>query len=252
LSPAAAQALIAPQPLAVEHLRPVPGDNTDKGVAVAGAVLFYLLVLRYGIGLLMGVVQEKSTRVIEVVLSTVRPVDLLAGKVVGYSLLVFAQAILLVGTALAAAASVGSTVLHAGAVRTILEAAVWVVLGFLLYAVMFAAAGALAAKAEDAQATGAPLQIVLLIGYFVSFTGLSGSPTLPVKVLAWVPFTAPMCMPVLAAGGGASTWQVVLSMLVTAAAIVVCTRLAGVVFHRSVLRTGQRVKVRQLWRERRA
>lgn len=251
LSPSAAQALIAPRPLPIEHLRPLPGDNTDKGVAVAGAVLCYLLVLRYGIGLLMGVVQEKSTRVIEVVLSTVRPIDLLAGKVVGYSLLVFAQALLLVATALVSAASVGSTVLHAGAVRTIVETSVWVVIGFLLYAVMFAAAGALAAKAEDAQATGAPLQILLLVGYFVSFTGLSGSPSVLVRVLAYVPFTAPMDMPVLAASGGATAWQVVLSMLLTVVAIVVCTRLAAAIFARSVLRTGQRVKVRQLWRERR-
>jgi ABC-2 type transport system permease protein len=252
LSPAAAQALIAPKPLPIEHLRPLPGDNTDKGVAVAGAVLFYLLVLRYGIGLLMGVVQEKSTRVIEVVLSTVRPIDLLAGKVVGYSVLVFAQALLLVATALVSASAVGSTVLHAGAVRTIVETTVWVIIGFLLYAVLFAAAGALAAKAEDAQSTGAPLQIVLLAGYFVSFTGLSGSPTVLVRVLAYVPFTAPMDMPVLAASGGASTWQIVLSMLITVVAIVVCTRLAAAIFARSVLRTGQRVKLRQLLRERRS
>ena len=249
LPPTAAEALVAPRPLPIEHLRPVPGDDTNRAISVAGAVLFYLLVLRYGIGLLMGVVQEKSTRVIEVVLSTVRPIDLLTGKVVGYSLLVFAQAVLLVATALVSAASVGSTVLHGNALRAVAEAAVWVVIGFLLYAVMFAAAGALAAKAEDAQATGAPLQIVLLAGYFVSFSALSGTPSVLVRVLAWVPFTAPMDMPVLAASGGASTWQVVLSMLITVLATVVCTRVAAAIFARSVLRTGQRVKVRQLWRE---
>ena len=252
LSRAAAQALIAPTPVPVEHLRPIPGDTTDKGVAVAGAVLFYLLVLRYGIGLLMGIVQEKSTRVIEVVLSTVRPLDLLAGKVVGYSLLVFAQAVLLVATALTAAASVGSNVLHASSVRTLVEAAGWVIIGFLLYAVLFAAAGALAAKVEDAQATGAPLQILLLGGYFVSFSALGGSPSALVRVLAWVPFTAPMDMPVLAASGSARTWQVLASMALTVVATVVCTWLAGAVFRRSVLRTGQRVKVRQLLKERRA
>jgi ABC-2 type transport system permease protein len=117
---------------------------------------------------------------------------------------------------------------------------------------MFAAAGALAAKAEDAQATGAPLQILLLAGYFVSFSGLGGSPSAVVRVLAWVPFTAPMDMPVLAAAGAASTWEVIASMALTVVAIAVCTRLAAAVFSRSVLRTGQRVKVRQLLRERRA
>jgi ABC-2 type transport system permease protein len=252
LSASAARALVDPRPLPVDHLRPIPGDNTNRGVAIAGAILFYLLVLRYGIGLMMGVVQEKSTRVIEVVLSTVRPIDLLAGKVAGYSLLVFAQAVLLVGTALVSAASVGSTVLHANAVRTIVEAAVWVVIGFLLYAVAFIAAGSLASKPEDAQAAGAPLQIVLLLGYFVSFSGLGSSPGALVKVLAWVPFTAPMDMPILAAAGAASTWQVVASMAVTMAAIVVCVWLSAAIFGRSVLRTGQRVKVRQLWRDRRA
>lgn len=251
LGASAADALINPRPLPIEHLRPRPGDNTDKGVAVAGAVLFYLLALRYGVGLLMGVVQEKSTRVIEVVLSTVRPIDLLAGKVLGYSVLVFAQAVLLVVTALTSAAAVGSTVLHGGALRTIIEAAIWVVLGFFLYAVLFTAAGALASKTEDAQAAGAPLQLLLLLGYFVSFTGLSDSPSGLVKVMAWIPFTAPMDMPILAAGGGASTWQVAASMLLTVLAIVVCIWASATVFRISVLRTGQRVKLRQLWRERR-
>lgn len=250
LSPHAAQQLTNPAPLPIDHLRPAPGGRAKRIVAFAGAVLFYVLVLRYGIGLMMGVVQEKSTRVVEVVLSTLRPVNLLAGKVVGSSLIVFVQGALLVGTALVSAAAIGSDVLAGSGAVAIVVAGVWIVLGFLLYAALFTAAGALASKSEDVQSVGLPLQIPLLVGYFVSVTALgSGSASGFLRLLAYIPFTAPMDMPVLASTGGAGPVQVLISMLITAATIVITMRAATAIFHRSILRTGQRVKLRNLLRE---
>lgn len=247
-----AQALVDPKPLAVEHLRSGPGSSTSRVVAIAGSILFFIMVIRYGIGLLVGVAQEKATRVVEVILSAARPVDLLTGKVVGSTVIVLAQAALLVSTALISAAAVGSTILHGSGIAQIVVEGVWIVLGFLLYAALFAAAGALAAKSEDAQSLALPLQIPLFIGYFASLS-TSGSDTVNgfVKVLAYIPFTAPMNLPLLSASGAAGPLQVAISMLITAVSIVVVTRLAAALFRSAILRTGQRVRVRQLLRDRR-
>ncbi len=247
---ATAQALTNPTPLAIDHLRPAPAPAGKRAVALVGAIVFYILVLRYGFGLLMGIVQEKATRVVEVVLSTTRPIDLLAGKVLGSAVMVFAQAAVLAATAVISAEAVGSDILKTSGAAAIGVAFVWVVIGYLLYSALFAAAGSLASKAEDAQSVSLPLQIPLFIGYFASFTVLgSGTPTTLVRILAYIPFTAPMNMPVLAATGGATRWQVVVSMLITVAAIVVTMRLAAVLFSRSILRTGRRLKARQVLAE---
>jgi len=250
LTPAAAHALTNAPPLHIDFIRPAPASFSKRGVALAGAIIFYILVLRYGFGLLMGVVQEKSTRVIEVILSAVRPVDLLSGKVLGSAAMVLSQGLLLVVTVVLAAAASGSNVLHQTGFGVLGVAFLWVVLGFFLYAALFTAAGSLASRTEDAQSAGLPVQIPLFLGYFAAFSSLGAAgPTGLLKALAYIPFTAPMDMPVLAAVGGATAWQVVLSMAITLGTIVVTMRLATIIFSRSILRTGRRLKARQVLRE---
>lgn len=251
--PATVKALTEPEPLPIDHLRPAPASKGQRAVALVGAIVFYILVLGYGMRLVTGVVQEKATRVIEVILSALRPVDLLAGKVVGSAVLVFAQAAVLAIAALVSSRAVGSDVLAGSRAADVLVAFVWIVLGYFLYATLFTAAGALASKAEDAQSVSLPLQIPLLAGYLVSFTVLgSDTPNLLVRVLAYIPFTAPMDMPALAAMGAAAPWQIAVSMLLTLAAIAATMRVAAVLFNRSVLRTGQRLKARDVLREQRS
>ena len=249
LTPAAAHALTNAPPLPIDFIRPAPASFSKRGVALAGAIIFYILVLRYGFGLLMGVVQEKSTRVIEVILSAVRPVELLSGKVLGSATMVLSQGLLLVATVVLAAAASGSNVLRQTGFGVLGVAFLWVVLGFFLYAALFTAAGSLASRTEDAQSAGLPVQIPLFLGYFAAFSSLGAGPTGLLKVLAYIPFTAPMDMPVLAAVGGATAWQVVLSMAITLVTIVVTMRLATIIFSRSILRTGRRLKARQILRE---
>ncbi|MDQ6783300.1 MAG: ABC transporter permease [Actinomycetota bacterium] len=253
LTIAQARALTGPNPLPVDHLRPAPSSKGKRAAALVGSVLLFFLVLRWGVGLLIGVVQEKSSRVIEVILPAVRPVELLAGKVAGYGLLVFAQGAALALTALIAAGATGSHILAGSGAGTIVVAFVWLVLGFFFYAALYAGAGSLASKSEDAQSVGFPLQIPLFVGYLTAFTALgSGSPNGLVKILAYLPPTAPMDMPVLSASGGAGTLDVVISMLITAAGAVVAMRIGATIFSRSILRTGKRLKASEVLRERRS
>lgn len=249
LSPQQARAVVDPQPLAIDHLRAPPASSAHRGLALGTAIVFFILVLGFGTGVLTSVVHEKSTRVVEVILSSMRPVNLLAGKVFGASCIVLAQGALLVAAALISAHAVGSDVLTAGGsgAGAIVAAGVWIVLGFVLYAWLFAALGSLASRVEDAQSIAFPLQIPLFVGYFASFSALGSDTANPViTVLAYVPFTAPMDMPVLAATGGAAWWQVVVSMAITVATTVVIARLASLVFGRSILRIGQRVRLRSV------
>lgn len=252
LPPDRAAALIDPAPLSVGHLRPAPGSSAARLTALAGSVLFFVLVIRHGFGLLTGVAQEKSTRVVELLLSTVRPVELLAGKVLAAWGLVLVEAALLTATALISANAVGSEILGGGGVGLIITEGVWVVLGLVLYAALFAAAGAMAVRTEEAQSVGMPLQIPLFVGYFASISSIGAEhATSFVRVLAYIPFTAPMNMPMLAATGGAGALQIAISMVITAVAAVAMTWLAATVFRMSILRTGQRVRAGALWRERR-
>lgn len=252
LTPAQQQALLRPHPVPVHHLRAPPSTAAGRGVAIAGSVLFFFLSMRYGIGLLVGIAQEKGSRVVEVILSTVRPIELLAGKIAASVAIVTAQAVLLAATALIAASAVGSDILQGGGAGQIVVEAVWIVLGFLIYATLFAAAGALASKPEDAQAVSLPIQLLLFVGYFASFSATGGDVSPILRVLAYVPFTAPMNMPQVWSLGAASTTGLVVSMVIAVVTVVAATRFAAAVFSASVLRTGQRVRLKPLLRELRA
>jgi ABC-2 type transport system permease protein len=126
----------------------------------------------------------------------------------------------------------------------------WFVLGFAFYSCLYAAAGSLGSKTQDAQAVAAPLQILLLILYFVgTFTALSTPDAPLVKVLSFLPFSAPMTMSARAIVGDVPAWQIALSVAITIAGTVFLIRFAGRIYSNAILRTGPRMKFRQAWRE---
>lgn len=247
LPTAQARALAAPVPLPIGHLRPAPISKGPRAAALASAILFFILVQRYGFGLLMGVIHEKSGRVVEILLTAVRPIELLAGKVAGSGLVVLVQAALFTLVALGSAEAVGSQVLSASGAGTIAVSFVWIVIGFFFYAMLFTAGGSLASKPEDAQSVALPLQLPLFVGYFLAFSALgSGSVNVAVRILAYLPPTAPLDMPVLNAAGGAGPLEVAISMLLCVAGIAVVGWLGARVFSRSILHTGRRLKAREV------
>ena len=206
-----------------------------------------MLLTQYGTWLLMGVVEEKSSRVIEVLLSTLRPRQLLAGKVIGIGAVAMLQAALIVAVALGLAAAEGSTLVHGTAPLEVASSLLWVVLGYAFYCWVYAAGGSLADRQEQVQSLAFPLQLPILFGYIVSFTALgSGGASSLVKVLAYLPPTAPFAMPVLVGLGSATWWEFLISVALTLAAIVGVARLASTVYFRAILRTGGRVHLREL------
>jgi ABC-2 type transport system permease protein len=188
-----------------------------------------------------GVAIEKSNRISEVLLAIVRPRALLLGKVLG----VAAIGLLTVTAALVpvlASLALGGD-LPDGLGPAVFAGAAWSVLGLLLYLTLAGALGALVERQEEAGSAVSPLMAVL-IGTFVAVSGNPDS-TLG-TVLAYIPFTSPLVEPARLAMGVSSPAEVAASLVLGAAAVAVAARLAGTVYARAVVRTGRRLKLREV------
>ena len=195
----------------------------------------------------MGVMEEKASRVVEVLLATVRPIQLLAGKVIGIGAVALAQAAGLVIFALVLGAAVGSSLVHGAALLVVAATLLWLVLGYAFYSWVYAAAGSMAERQDQVQSLALPLGIPLILGYIVSLIGVSsGSASLLVKVLAYIPPTAPFAMPTLVGFGEATWWQFLLSVVLCIACTIFVAIFAARIYRTAVLQTGGRVRLRQL------
>jgi ABC-2 type transport system permease protein len=224
-----------------------PGDS-EVLVAYLGSLLLFASLAVYGQWVVAGVVEEKNNRVVELILSTVRPRHLLAGKVIGIGLLGLVQlaliaglgAMLLVAGAYDAPAGLG------GSVALVIP---WFALGYGLYAVAYAAAGALASSQESAETAGQPVTYTLLAVYFGSYVALATNMNgLLANVLTVFPLSAPIVLPARSALTGVPLWEHVLAVTLVLAAIYALVRFAGRVYGHGLLHSGPRLDPRAAWR----
>ena len=235
--------------LPIHALTPPPRDLASRFTGLAVAILIYVIILTYGVRITIGVGEEKASRVVEVLLTTLRPVQLLAGKVIGMGWLAIAQVAAVSGVYLALGYALGSPAVHGAAIGVVIGAAVWLLLGYAFYCTAYAAAGSLITRQADAYNATIPLQIPLILAYVLSYTVIySSGVSWFYHLLAFIPFTAPVAMPVLIAVGAAPWWQIALSAAITIASTVAMARVAATIYERAILRTGSRLKVRQVLR----
>jgi ABC-2 type transport system permease protein len=221
--------------------------NPNVGTSVIGVILVFLMLNQYNSWILLGVMEEKSSRVVEVLLATVRPLQLLAGKVLGIGLVALSQATVIVAFALGLAALVGSNLLHGTAPLEVASALLWLVLGYAFYCWVYAAAASMAERQDQVQSLVLPLSLPILLGYVLSLSVAStGNASLFFRVLAYLPPTAPFAMPVLVGLGQVTVWGFVASALISVACTIGVARIAGVVYRRAILRTGARVRLRDV------
>ena len=224
---------------------PDPAQGLRVALGGFGAFLLFFSIQTYGGMVAQGVVEEKSSRVVELVLATVRPWQLLLGKVLGLGAVGLLQLAILSGAGLAAAAAAGLLVGGAPIIGTLISVLVWYLLGFGLYATVYAALGSLVSRQEDVQSVLTPVSIVVLLGFVVGLNLLLSDPHSTVlTVMSLVPFYSPLMMPGRIALGVAPVWQVVLAFVLTGAFTVGMLAVGGRVYSRSVLRTGARVSLR--------
>ena len=192
--------------------------------------------------------EEKASRVVEVLLSTIRPKDLLAGKIIGLGLLGFGQLVVMTGIGLLAATLSGALDVSGDVVGAAALALGWFVLGYAFYSGLFACAGALVPRQEELQSSMTPLTMLILISFFVSFIVLEDPDGTLAHVTSFIPFSAPITMPPRIALGEAPAYEIVIAFAVTPPRALALIPLAGRIYSGAVLRTGSAIKVRDAWR----
>jgi ABC-2 type transport system permease protein len=220
----------------------------NSSVALVAVILLYGQLFGYGVWVASGVVEEKSTRVVEVLLGAIRARHLMAGKVIGIGLLGLLQLTFIGGTAVAISLLAGSLKVPGEAIWTVFVALAWFAMGFAFYASLFAVAGSLVSRMEELQNAIVPLNLLILGSFFVSIAA-ANDPTSPVaRIASIVPFSSALAMPPRIALGAATVGEVLVSVGLLVGATAVAIPLAGRLYAGAILRIGARVKLRDAWR----
>ena len=218
------------------------------GLAFFTILILYGQLLTYGFWVASGVVEEKASRVVEILLSTIRPRELLAGKVIGLGLLGLGQLLLVAAVGVLVATATGVVDVDADLLIAVGLALLWFVLGYAFFACAFACAGALVPRLEELQASTMPLTLTIMVSLFVAFAVNSDPDGTLAHVTAFIPFTAPMTLPPRILVGGAPGDAVVGRALITLPAAAALIPLAARIDSGAVLRTGSAIKLREAWR----
>ncbi|KZE88380.1 ABC transporter permease [Microbacterium sp. TNHR37B] len=210
-------------------------------VALGFGIIFFMAAITFGSTIAQSVVEEKQTRVVELLISAIPTRALLAGKVLGNTVLAMGQ---IVG--LGAIAIIGLTVTDQSTLLTGLGAplvwfAVFFLFGFVLLASLFAAAAAMVSRQEDIGATTTPLTMLVMAPYFL-VVFFNDNPVV-LSVMSYVPFSAPVGMPVRVFLGEAQWWEPLLSLAILLATCVAAIMVGARIYENSLLRMGARVKL---------
>jgi ABC-2 type transport system permease protein len=230
------------------------GSNTTEVLgALAVAILLFVTLGLYGNFVAQGVVEEKATRIVEILLATIRPSQLLAGKVLGIGLVGLLQISIVAAATLVVVSLTRAVSIPALSVLAILGDIAWFLLGYLFYATAFAALAATVSRQEEVGSATAPMGFFLLGGYLMVFFVVLPHPDSPLStVLSILPPFAPILMPVRIATGAATAGQVVLAVVLMVVGIGALSWFAGRVYANSILRVGKRVRLSEAFRRQEA
>ncbi|HZM73370.1 MAG TPA: ABC transporter permease [Candidatus Polarisedimenticolia bacterium] len=224
-------------------------DQTAFLLANVAVVLLFVSIFTFGYWVLTGVVEEKQSRVVEVVLATVRPRELLMGKVLGIGVLGLIQLLLFVITGLVVAGVTGKLTLPTTTAPTALLMLAWFAIGYTLYSTMFATLGALANRVEDASNASMPVMFPAIASYLLALLVVTNDPDGTIAIVTtYVPFSAPIVVPLRAALGAIAPWEILLSAAITIAFTYLLFVIGGRVYAGAVLGTGGQMKLRDAWR----
>jgi ABC-2 type transport system permease protein len=240
-----ALAALAPAARPVDVLEPRAADRErDEGMLLVGMLLLFVALVVYGQSVASSVAEEKSSRVIELLLTTLAPRRLLAGKVLGVGALGVAQLAVVCAAGLIAAQVAGGEGLPPSAPQTVALVVGWFILGFGFYSVAYAALGALVSRQEDLEATTAPVNILLIGAYWGSMLAIGNPDGTWAQVAAFLPPLAPMVVPARVVLGDMEAIGLVAAVAVELIATFALIRVAAGIYERSVLRIGAPVSLR--------
>ncbi len=224
-------------------------------LALSLMIMIYLTVLIYGITVMRGVTEEKQNRIIEVLLSSVRPFDLLMGKVIGIGLVGLTQyvfwalcGLLLSGVAALPAIAMYSTQIPKLSLSLMIFFVVYYVLGYFLYATLYAMVGSIVSNDDDGQQAQMPISMTFMIAWILSVLVMENPTGTAATILSLIPFFGPSLMFMRIALEAAPAWQIALSIVLMVATIIGVVWLAAKIYRVGVLMYGKRPTIPELVR----
>jgi ABC-2 type transport system permease protein len=224
---------------------PDPEAGQRTALALSAVFLLYAQIIGFGMYVAMGVVEEKSSRVVELLLSTVRPLQLLWGKILGIGAVGILQLALYGIAGVGAGLGTGVLTVTGAAVSVFAATLAWFILGFAFFAVLYAAGGSMVSRQEDVNSTTMPLLILIMAMFFAAFYSVSDPESTLANTLSWIPPFSAIMMPLRIAAGVTSPVQIVGSAVLMVITTAILAMGAAKIYQRSILRIGKTVS----WRE---
>ncbi len=209
--------------------------------AIAFGIVFFMSAMTFGTTIAQSVVEEKQTRIVEILMSTISVRALMAGKVLGNSLLAFAQIAAIASLAAIGLSATGQGDLLASFGPSIAWFVVFFVFGFVMIAALYAATASLVSRQEDVGSATSPVMILVMLPYILVIA-FNDNP-LVLGIMSYVPFSAPVGMPMRVFLGEIAWWEPFLSLAVLLATTTLVIAIGARIYSNALLRTGGRVKL---------
>lgn len=245
-----------------QNTRDVAAWITGMALAYAGVILLFASIMMYGVGVAHGVAEEKGSRIMEILVLAATPFQLMVGKILGIGAAGLTQfaGLVAVGCGMFALQTPLKAALHLNSsgfsfavtgttISMLLLTLLYFVLAFVLYSSLYAAAGALVQRREDAQNAGQPITMLFVIGYITSVS-ITSIPSIPdagwFKVMSYIPFWTPTTMLVRMGVGSVAWWEIPLTIVLMLLAFPLCAWISARIYRYGILMYGQRFNMRRL------
>jgi ABC-2 type transport system permease protein len=227
-------------------------DAQRTVVALIGVAVLYSLLILFGQFVAQGVVEEKASRVVELLLATMRPWQLLAGKIIGLGILGLAQIVIIAAVGVGGALAFDLVDIPGELIGTAASVVAWFVLGYAFYAAIFAVTASLVSRQEDLNSVVMPTMLVLVAAVIVGIQAAAAPDGTLAVVTSYVPGLSPLVMPVRQAAGDVGLWEVAPAVALMLVATALIVRLGGRVYAGALLRTSGKTTIRDALRAQRA
>jgi ABC-2 type transport system permease protein len=261
-SPELARDLMRPARLEVERLD--GGSDTAEEVSqIVGfiiAMILYMMFVVYGQMIARGVLEEKTSDIVEIMVSSVRPREMMLGKILGVGAVGLTQVGIwgVIGAGLFAYTLAGAAPLLAEAGidlsgfsfpwMLLVQGLIYLMLGYLLYASMFASAGAMLSNEHDVQQVLMPVTLPIIAPVILMPVVIERPEETWIALVSMVPFFSPILMVVRATVGEVPAWQTATAMLLLVLSVLLMARVAGRIYRVGILMKGQRPKLSEVLR----
>jgi len=247
--------------------------EASMGIGFICGILIYMFIFMYGTMVMRGVIEEKTSRIVEVIISSVKPFQLMMGKILGVALVGLTQFALWILLTIAIASVAELMFMDASSMTTELKSSQQSILlnelsnltgginliqifvsfifyflaGYLMYSSLFAAVGSAVDAEADTQQFVLPITIPLILA-FILIQPIMENPDGPLAFwMSIIPFTSPVIMMVRLPFGVAN-WELALSMVVLILSFVLTTYLAGKIYRTGILMYGKKTSYKELWK----